>query len=187
MLARTVLTLLIFTTTSTVAVAREPLQPGRAGYAGGLAPALLAARAADPLTEPVYSEPTTTEPITTEPLSTPPPQNIRPPQIQASEWERERKKLQAKTAVTWVLTGIGAAGVAVPLAMLRACDEADRTRVMDCSQERQTAGIAAPIFGALALASIIPAIVYSTRLSRHNRYSGMARLGFSPGGVMLRF
>lgn len=184
MLVRTVLTLLIFTT-STVALAREPA-PARAGYSGGLAPALLAARAVDPMTEPVYSEPTTPS-SASPPLTTPPPQNIRPPRMQATEWEREKRKLQAQTGVSWALTLIGVAGTAIPLGMLRRCDEADRTRVMDCSQERRTAAIAAPVFGALTLAAIIPAIVYSTRLTRHNRYSGMARLGVSPGGVLIRF
>jgi hypothetical protein len=212
MLVRSILTLLIFTS-STVAAAREPA-PLRTGYSGGLAPTLLAARAADPMIQPPpdYDDPdygsdptapdptTATDPITGEPLTTSPtettapmittspPQNIRPPKMPVDEWEREKRKLQAKTAVTWVLTGVGIAGVAVPLAMLRACDEADRTRVMDCSQERTTAAIAAPIFGALTLASVIPAIVYSTRLARHNRYySGLARVGVSPGGLVLRF
>lgn len=184
MLVRTVLTVLIFTT-STVAVAREPA-PIRPGYSGGLAPALLAARAVDPVTEPVYSEPTTPS-SASPPLATPPPQNIRPPRIAADEWQREKKKLQAQTAVSWVFTLIGLTGTAVPLAVLRRCDEADRTRVMDCSQERRTAAIAAPVFGALTIASIIPAIVYSSRLARHNRYSGMARFNVTPGGVLIRF
>ncbi|PCC68390.1 hypothetical protein SAMN02745121_05044 [Nannocystis exedens] len=183
MLVRTVLTLLIFTT-STVAAAREPAP----GYSGGLAPGLLAARAAQsPGTgEPVVTEPTTPSSVSP-PSATPPPQSIRPPRMQASEWDRERRKLQAQTAVSWVLTGIGVAGTAVPLVLLRRCDEADRTRTMDCSQERRTAAIAAPIFGALTLASIIPAIIYSTRLARHNRYSGMARFNVTPGGVQIRF
>lgn len=215
MLARTVLTLLIFTT-STVAGAREPAQPVRSTYSGGLAPALLAARAADPmddpeLTEPTYNDPTynepeysepeyrdptltdpstgttTTTPSTTTQLTTPTPTNVRPPRLQAAEWEREKRKLQAQTAVPWVLTGIGIAGVAIPLAMLRACNEADRTRDVDCRQERQAAMIGAPIAGALTVASIIPAIIYSTRLARHNRYSGLARVSPAPGGVMVRF
>ncbi|MCY0987830.1 hypothetical protein OV203_11895 [Nannocystis sp. ILAH1] len=185
MLVRTVLTLLLFTT-STVAAAREPA-PVR-GYSGGLAPGLLAARAAQsPATgEPVLTEPSTPSSVSP-PSATPPPQSIRPPRMQASEWEREGRKLKAQTAVSWVLTTVGVVGTAVPLAMLRRCDEADRTRVMDCSDERRTAAIAAPIFGALTLASIIPAIIYSTRLSRHNRYSGMARFNVTPGGVQLRF
>lgn len=185
MLVRTVLTLLIFTTSS-VALAREP-GPVR-GYSGGLAPGLLAARAAQSSAtgEPVYSEPGTPSSVSP-PSATAPPQSIRPPRMQASEWEREGRKLKAQTAVSWVFTAIGVVGTAVPLAMLRRCDEADRTRMMDCSDERRTAAIAAPLFGALTLASIIPAIIYSTRLSRHNRYSGMARFNVSPGGVQIRF
>lgn len=205
MLARTVLTLLIFTT-STVAGAREPAQPVRSTYSGGLAPALLAAQPLtepetteptyneptynEPMTEPGLTDPTLTEPTTpstTSPLVTPEPRNIRPPRLQAAEWEREKRKLQAQTAVTWVLTGIGIAGTAVPLALLRACDEADRVRERDCSQERQTAMIASPIFGALTVASVIPAIIYSTRLSRHNRYSGLARITPTGNGIMIRF
>ncbi|MDC0716342.1 hypothetical protein [Nannocystis bainbridge] len=187
MFVRTVLTLVLFTT-STVAVAREPVPPVRSGYAGGLAPVLLAARTpqSPDTSEPVLTEPTTPSSVSP-PSATPPPQSIRPPRIQAHEWERERRKLRAQTAVSWVLTGIGMAGTAVPLGMLRRCDDLDRTRAVDCSQERRTAAIAAPIFGALTLAAIIPAIIYTTRLSRHNRYSGMARLGASPGGLLIRF
>ncbi|WAS96816.1 hypothetical protein [Nannocystis punicea] len=184
MLVRTVLTLLIFTT-STVALAREPAQPVR--YSGGLAPRLLAARTAQSpgTSEPVLTEPSTPSSVSP-PSATPPPQSIRPPRIQASEWERERKKLQAQTAVSWVFTSIGVVGTAVPLALLRRCDET-HARHADCNGERQTAAVAAPIFGALTIASIIPAIVYSARLARHNRYSGMARFNVTPGGVQIRF
>jgi hypothetical protein len=182
MFARSVLTLLLCTT-STLALAREPIRTG-AVYSGGVAPVLLAAHAQDPMSEPVYSP----EGEATTGITTPPPQNIRPPKLDMSEWQRERRKLQAQTAVSWIFTGIGIAGAATTMAIFRGCKEADRTRDVDCRQERQLATIGAPIFGALAVASLIPAIVYSARLGRHNRYySEMARVSVSPGGLVLRF
>ncbi|HEY8376762.1 MAG TPA: hypothetical protein VIK91_09750 [Nannocystis sp.] len=185
MFARTVLTLLLCTT-STVALAGEPLRAD-ATFSGGLAPALLAERTAqDPMRDPTMEQPLYPEERTE--LTTPPPQNIRPPKLDLNEWQREKRKLQAQTAVSWIFTGIGAAGVATTLAVFRACREADRTRDVDCSQERQVAQIGAPIFGALTVASLIPAIVYSARLSRHNRYySEMARIQVTPGGLLFRF
>lgn len=169
MLARSCLTLLLCCT-STLAMAKEP-----AMRAEGPAPLALR-RTAEPAPE--------AGPI----LRNAP--DLTPDRMQR-DWKTEQRWLQAGTGVSWVLAGLGTIGFIVPLSMLSRCNRAqDAGAILDCSQERRTAGVMAPILGVLTVAAIIPAVMFTRRLVKHddkrpNRQS--ARLGVTPGGLSLQF
>lgn len=169
MLARSCLTLLLCCTT-TLAAAKEPAQ-----VAEGPA---LAARKTAPEGEPA--------PI----LGTRAP-DITPPDMRR-DWKTEQRFLQAGTGASWVLAGLGSIGFIVPLAMLNRCNQANEAGAMvDCSQERRTAGVMAPILGVLTLAALVPAVMFTRRLVKHDDKRpgkrATARLGVTPGGLSLQF
>lgn len=169
MFARTCLTLTLCFT-STLAAAKEP-----ARRAEGPMPAALAKRTAEP----------------PPPTSAPPPRQTQPdltPATMKRDWQTEYKWLQAGTAVSWILVGLGTIGTIVPLSTLRRCNVADAAGAnIDCSLERRTASITTPIVGLLTLAALVPAIMFTTRLSKHRAERPMAKLQLAPGGMALHF
>jgi hypothetical protein len=174
MLARSCLTLLLCCT-STLAAAKEPAQ-----VAAAQAPVArpLAARNVEPANQPGLISPGK-EP------------DIVPPDYKR-DWQTEQRFLQAGTGASWALAGLGTIGLIVPLAMLGRCNNAqDAGAMIDCSQERRTAGIMAPILGVLTVAAIVPAVMFTRRLVQHdNRKPGKrqrAAVGVNAGGLVLHF
>ncbi|MFY0535334.1 hypothetical protein [Nannocystis pusilla] len=116
--------------------------------------------------------------------------DIVPPDYKR-DWKTEQRFLQAGTGTSWALAGLGTIGMAVPLAMLNRCNNAsDAGAMVDCSQERRTAGIMAPILGVLTVAAIVPAVMFTRRLVKHdNKKPGKQRTAFgvNAGGLQLQF
>ena len=173
MLARSCLTLLLCCT-STLAAAKEPAQ-----VAATQAPIArpLAARNVEPANQSGLISPGK-EP------------DIVPPDYKR-DWKTEQRFLQAGTGTSWVLAGLGTVGLIVPLAMLSRCNNAqDAGAMIDCSQERRTAGIMAPILGVLTVAALVPAVMFTRRLVKHdNKKPGKQRTAFgvNAGGLQLQF
>ncbi|MCY1055334.1 hypothetical protein [Nannocystis sp. SCPEA4] len=175
MLARSCLTLLLCCT-STLAAAKEPAQ---VAAAQGPVARPLAARNVEPANQPTPLIPPGREP------------DLVPPDYKR-DWQSEQRFLQAGTGVSWALAGLGTIGMAIPLGMLNRCNQAaDRGAMIDCSQERRTAGIMAPILGVLTIAAIVPAVMFTRRLVKHdNKKPGKQRrtaFGVNAGGLALQF
>lgn len=176
MLARSCLTLLLCCT-STLAAAKEPAQ-----VAAAQAPVArpLAARNVEPASQP-GNQPGLM------PGKEP---DIVPPDYKR-DWKTEQRFLQIGTGASWALAGLGTIGLIVPLAMLSRCNNAqDAGAMIDCSQERRTAGIMAPILGVLTVAAIIPAVMFTRRLVKHDNKRPDKRrtaFGVGAGGLQLQF
>lgn len=107
-----------------------------------------------------------------------------PPVVPERVWQERLQRLKVQTALSWTFAAIGLVGLTVPIAMLARC-EGD-AQFEACPYWRG-AVIAAPIFGALAVASLVPAVIFTDRLVYHRRPERRPRLGWGPGGVVLRY
>jgi hypothetical protein len=107
-----------------------------------------------------------------------------PPVVPERVWRAQLRRLKAQAAVSWTFAAIGLVGLAVPIVMLSRCEGDAQLR--ECPHWRG-AVIAAPIFGTLALASLVPAVIFTDRLVYHRRPERRPRLGMSSGGLVLRF
>lgn len=116
-------------------------------------------------------------------LAVPPP-DLEPPALSEQVWRWQLRRLKIQTAVSWTFAAIGLAGLVVPIAILSRCPEDGG---LDRCPHGREALIAAPIFGTLALASLIPAIIYTDRLVYHQRPERAPQLKMSAGGLVLRF
>lgn len=107
-----------------------------------------------------------------------------PPAVPEHVWQAQLRKLRMQTAVSWSLAAVGLTGFLVPLALLSRCAEDASFR--DCPEGRG-ALIMTPIFGALTLASLVPAVIFTDRLVYHRRPERRVRMTWSAGGVVVRF
>lgn len=107
-----------------------------------------------------------------------------PPAVPEHVWQTQLRRLRVQTAVSWTLAAVGITGLIVPIALVSRCDEDARFR--ECPEGRG-ALIAMPIFGALALASLVPAVIFTDRLVYHRRPERRVRMAVSPNGIELRF
>lgn len=174
MFIRSCLTLLIYTT-STLALARELPADARAAPKAPTIPSPALALAPSGATAPG-------------PASSSMEPDLTPPRARR-DWKTEHRWLQTGTGVTWSLVGLGVIGFIVPLGMLGSCNRAADApnATVDCSMERRTVGVSAPIIGVLTLASLVPAILFTRRLVRHQKERHTARLRIAPGGLALAF
>ena len=115
------------------------------------------------------------------------PPDLLPPVVPERVWQAQRRKTKIQAGVSWTFAGLGLIGTATPLVVLGTCgDQHTGSYVRDCP-ERLASQIAAPIFAALALASLIPAAIYTDRLMYQRMPERAPQLGVGPGGLMLRF
>lgn len=118
------------------------------------------------------------------PLLTVTPPDLVPPVVPEEVWRAQRRRLKIKTGVAWTFAAIGLVGLAVPIAIFATCGEDGGLR--QCP-DRRGALIAVPIFGTLALASLVPAVIFTDRLIYRQRPGRAPQLGLGAAGVVLRF
>lgn len=117
------------------------------------------------------------------PAATPP--DLVPPVVPAHVWRAERQRLKLQTALSWTFAAIGFIGVTTSLVLLGTCDEVGALKA-GCPY-RQGAMIAAPIFSAVTIGALVPAVLYTDRLVYHRVPDREIQLGLGPGGLLLRF
>src|SRR5690606_7870043 len=110
------------------------------------------------------------------------PPDLVPPVVPERVRRAERRRLKLQTGLSWTFTAIGLVGLAGSLVLLGTCDE----RGESCAF-RQQALIAAPIFGVVAAASAVPAVIFTDRLYYHGVPDRELQIGLSAGGLVLRF
>lgn len=101
----------------------------------------------------------------------------RPP---LSPWQRQHRRLQIQTGVSWGFVGVGLVGTAGALGSLLSCRRGDF-----CEPIGEL--VAVPMFAVLTAAALVPAIIYTDRLVEHRRRRPAARLKFSPVGLVFSF
>lgn len=115
------------------------------------------------------------------------PPDLVPPVVPERVWQAQRRKLRIQVGVAWTFTAIGLVGLTIPLVVLGTCDPTvPGSRIRDCP-ERVGSLIAAPIFGALTAASLVPAVIFTDRLVYQRTPERAPQLGVAPGGLLLRF
>ncbi|WAS97283.1 hypothetical protein [Nannocystis punicea] len=115
------------------------------------------------------------------------PPDLLPPVIPEQKWRAERRKVKIQAAASWTVALIGLVGMAVPLVILGTCGDEQKGSYVRWCPERRGAQIAAPIFAAVALAGLVPAVIYTDRLLYQRIPARAPQLGLGPGGLLLRF
>lgn len=122
------------------------------------------------------------------PLDDPPlvavtPPDLVPPVIPEAVWRAQRRKLKVQAGVSWTFAAIGLVGVTVPVVWLGLCAQSPG----EACPGRQAALITAPIFAAMAAASLVPAAIYTDRLLYQRTPERAPTWSVTPSGLMLRF
>jgi len=126
-------------------------------------------------------------PVAPTPMVAVTPPDLLPPVIPEQVWRAQQRKTKIQAGVSWTFAGLGLIGTAIPLVVLGTCgDQTTGSYARDCP-ERRPSQIAAPIFAALALASLVPAAIYTDRLMYQRMPERAPQLGLGPGGLLLRF
>jgi hypothetical protein len=161
------------------------VSPGALGVCVAVALAAEVAAAAPP--DPVLVRPDEEGPPP--PLDDPPlvavtPPDLLPPVIPEAVWRAQRRKLKIQAGLSWTFAAIGLVGVTVPVVWLGLCASSDNA---EACPGREAALITAPIFAAMAAASLVPAAIYTDRLLYLRTPERAPQLGVAPGGLVLRF